>query len=99
MTVRIYKVAPTKASAIRQVLSADHFARNGYLFQMAKSLGFDIDDYYFLYIKADDSFFAAHAKELVIPDVVEVKGNEFDNVKRAFESAEDDVASGIALFG
>lgn len=97
MAVKIYKIDPTKISVVRQAVSADHWARNGYTLRSGKGLDIDIDDY-FLYIKATDEFFTQHEAEILVEGVTKVEGNEFDNVKKIVESEEDSVASGIALF-
>jgi hypothetical protein len=98
MAVRIYRIRPEKVTAIRQAIAADHWARNGYTLRAARGLGIGIDDY-FLYVKADNGFFSKYEKEILIDGTEEAKGAEYDNVKRAIESEEDSVASGIALFG
>lgn len=98
MAVKIYKIDPTKISVIRQALSADHWARNGYTLRAGKGLGIDIDEY-FLYTKVDDEFITKHEAEVLVEGVTVVEGNEFENIKKAVESEEDSVASGIALFG
>jgi len=98
MTVKIYKVDAAKVSAIRQATSADHWARNGYTLRAGKALGFDIEQH-FLYVDAPDEFFEAHEAEVLVDGVSLVEGNEFDNVKKAIDSEENSVASGIALFG
>jgi hypothetical protein len=97
MTVKIYKIPPENVSAIRQALSADEWARNGYTLRAAKGIGLDIPDY-FLYVKAEDEFFAQHEADVLVEGVTAVEGNEFDNVKQAFEAEEANVASGVALF-
>lgn len=98
MTVKIYKIDPAKVAAIRQALSGDHWARNGYTLRAGKGLGIDIDEY-FLYVNASDEFFQQHEGEILIDGTVETEGNEYDNVKKAIEAEEGNVASGIALFG
>ncbi len=98
MTVKIYKINPAKVAAIRQVLAADHWARKGYTLRSGKGMGFDIAEY-FLYVDAPDKFFDQYEGEVLIDGVVAIKGNEYDNVKKAFDAEEDNVASGIALFG
>lgn len=98
MAVRIYKIEPAKVAAIRQALAADHWARNGYTLRSGKGMGFDISEY-FLYVDAPDKFFGQHEGEVLIEGVTAVEGNEYDNVKNAFNAEEDNVASGIALFG
>lgn len=97
MTVRIFRISPAKIGGIRQVVALDHWARNGYTLQAAKTIGINIDDYV-LYVDGPDAFFASHLKEVLIEGVTEVKGNEFDNIKKAFAGAEDSTASGIAMF-
>ena len=98
MAVRIYKIDPAKVSVVRQALSADHWARNGYTIRSGKGIGIDIKEY-FLYVDAPEEFFDAHEAEALVDGVTKVEGNEFDNVQNAIKSEEDSVASGIALFG
>ena len=98
MTLRIYKVPSTNFSKMNQVLSLDHYARNGYTFRSGKALSIDVEDY-FLYIEMDDEFIAAHEKEILdVEGVNKIEGNEFDNVKSAVEAEDAAVASGISLF-
>ncbi len=98
MTVKIYKIESSKVSSVRQAVAADHWARNGYTLRSGKGMSIDVDDY-FLYVKADDSFFVEHEAEVLVEGVSVVEGNEFDSVSKAFEAEENSVASGIALFG
>jgi len=97
MAVKIYKIEPAKVTTIRQALAADHWARNGYTLRSGKGMGFDISEY-FLYVDAPEEFLDQHEGEVLIEGITAVEGNEYDNVKRAFDAEEDNVASGIALF-
>ena len=97
MPIKIYRIPSSAYTQIRQVVGQDHFARNGYTLRQGRGLGLDIDDY-FLYINAPDEFFAEHEKEILVGDVSEVTGNEYDNVKKAVEAEEESVAAGIGLF-
>ena len=98
MVVKIYKIDSAKISSIRQVLSADHWARNGYTLRAGRGLGIDTPDY-FLYVKSEEVFFTNHEAEVLIEGVTTVEGTEFESIKKAVETEEDSVASGIALFG
>ncbi|MBN3037708.1 MAG: hypothetical protein JW834_04665 [Candidatus Diapherotrites archaeon] len=97
MAVKIYKVLGSAQHKVRAVIATDPFARIEYKFQDAKTMGINVDAY-FLYVNASDEFFEEHSKELEIEGVEEVSGQEFDNVKNAFEAEEAGVAAGIALF-
>lgn len=97
MTVRIYKIEPHKVTEVRQAISADHWARNGYTLRSGKGMDIDVDDY-FLYVKADDKFFSEHEKEVLVEGVSRLDGDEFERVKAVFDLEDDNVASGIALF-
>ncbi|MCD6522296.1 MAG: hypothetical protein J7K68_00980 [Candidatus Diapherotrites archaeon] len=96
--IKIYEIQPTSYQKIVQVTRQDHFARNGYTLRDAKALGIDRDVYY-LYIKAPEEFFKEHEKEILIEGVKPLESVEYENVKRVIEAEEENVASGIALFG
>jgi len=97
MTKKVYKVAGEAVQQVRQVLAADHFARNGYILQDAKSLGIESDGNV-LFVEAEPSFFEEHEKELLIEGVVLIEGEESDKAVEAIEKSQENVASGIALF-
>ena len=57
------------------------------------------EDAYILYINAPEEFFNQHEKEILDAGGKPVEGSEYELVKDTIEQEENNVASGIALFG
>ncbi len=99
MVVKVYKFQKADYSKLQRVTSQDHFARNGYIVREGKALGVTDDEVYYLYVDAPDEFFKNHEEEIKEAGGALVEGPEYEAVKDAIEREENNVATGLALFG
>nr|AAZ32125.1 hypothetical protein [uncultured euryarchaeote Alv-FOS5] len=99
MVVRIYKFEKVDYSKLQKTVGQDHFARNGYIVRDGKVLGVSNDDAYYLYVDAPDEFFKTHESEITEAGGKLVEGPEYESVKSKIEEEENNVATGLALFG
>lgn len=99
MVVRIYKFEKSGYGKLQAVTKQDHFARNGYIIREGKVLGVSDEDVYYLYVDGPEEFFQAHEKEILDAGGKPVEGSEYEQVKEAIEKEENNVATGLALFG
>ena len=99
MVVRVYRFEKSDYAKLQKVTGQDHFARNGYIIREGKVLGVTDDDVYYLYIDAPDEFFKNHESEITEAGGKLTESPEYDAVKDAIEKEENDVATGLALFG
>lgn len=83
----------------KKIFIANQFKTQGYKFQDAASLGI-AKTASFLYIKADEDFFKRNEKALLDAGAKELKGKEYENVKKKIESAEEESVAGMgSIFG
>jgi len=72
----------------------NEFVLNGYILRDGGSLGIKKDLTY-LYMKAEDSFFEKHEKEILVEGVKRITGTDFEKVKNEIEREQEAAAEGI----
>ena len=83
----------------KKVFVPNEFKLQGYKFQDAASLGISKQVSY-VYIDASDEFFKKNEKALLDAGAKPLKGQEFEDVKKKFESSEEGAIEGMgAIFG
>ncbi len=99
MVVKIYKFEKSDYAKLQKVTAQDHFARNGYIIREGKILGITDEDVYYLYVDGPEEFFKNHESEITEAGGKPVEGPEYEAAKDAIEKEENNVATGLALFG
>ncbi len=83
----------------KKVFVPNEFKLQGYKFQDAASLDIDKQASY-IYISAGDDFFRKNEKALLAAGAKELKGKEYEEVKKKIESSEESAIEGMgAIFG
>ena len=108
--ISVYRIPANRKGDVKKALEApdmadgdqrviNEFARNGYEFRDASGLGFN-EDCSYLYISADEAFFAKNEKAVMADGVEKLAGEEYGKIKKAFEDQLDNAAAGVgAIFG
>jgi len=72
----------------------NEFALNGYIIRDGGSLGVK-KDFTYLYMKAEESFFGKHEKEILTEGGKRISGSDFEKVKSEIEKEQEAAAEGI----
>lgn len=83
----------------KKIYHPNDFKTQGYKFQDAAGLGISKQVSY-IYVNAGDEFFKKNEKLLLAAGAKELKGKEYDEVKKKFDSSEEGAIEGMgAIFG
>ncbi|MEM0372464.1 MAG: hypothetical protein QXO69_01305 [archaeon] len=103
--LNIYRIPSEKIRDAKAVLEnpdvvVNMWARNGYIFRDAKTLGLDKKCSY-VYAEGPQEFFEKHEKELTsIEGIEKVSGEEFGKVKQKINDEQNNALSGVgSIFG
>ena len=98
LDIEIEKEAGKKGTKVEKVKewSANDFKRQGYILRDAKALEIGKKCSY-LYIDAEENFFKKNEKILLDAGAKILEGNEFEEVKKKIEEAENKASEGIGF--
>lgn len=110
MQLKIYRIESGALQNVKKILDAEErmeqqpdgsqkwktneFARVGYTLRDAKTLGIE-ENCAFLYIKAEDDFFAKNEKAILLEGVKKTEGAEFEKVREKIEAEKGGAEAGV----